>query len=161
MDALTHDEAILLLAQRQEAGSRASLSEALMRMGRWDEALAVEVDPEKRAFITALKEGEERDDADRCGCVHTVDTTDYVRMGQAIEEGKAEPTVEQAPNYLRTFRHWSSTHGGMVWAYICHLCGHVQGIPGAIDDLHAGHSTEQARVARIEYAKPGASIKGR
>lgn len=129
-------------------------------MGRWNEAAAIETDPENQAFILALKEGEEKDDSGRCECQNMVDVTDYVRMGDAIKEGTVEPELKQHPHYQRIFRHFSTTHGVMVWANHCHLCGHIQSIPGDIDELHAAHSEEQTRTMKIEYARPTARIKG-
>lgn len=167
MSALSHDDAIRISAQRQEQGSRASLVEALMRMGRWDEAFVVETDPVSLASIQSLKEGEERDDTERCGCRNMVDVTDYVRYGQVLEAEKDKPEDEKTahielkehPHYLPSFRHWSSKHGEMVWSHICFICGHTQSLPGPIDELNAVQAKAQARVAQIEYARPGAKIR--
>jgi len=161
MESLTIDDKILIVSQRQEVGSRAQLVEALMRMGRWNEALVIEVDPENLKFIQSLKDGEEIDDRERCDCVHMVDTTDYVQHGKAIEAGEREPDLKQHPHYQRIFRHYSSSHGGMVWANRCHLCGHVQSIEGDIDELHAAYSGVQTSTMAIEYARTAAKVNGR
>lgn len=126
MESLTRDENIRLLAQRQEDGARANLVEALAVQGKFDEAIAITTDPQKKEFLELLKTADTTPDDDRCECKHTVDAADYVR------NPNAQPKPIPSPNYLKRFRFLSPNYERMAWLHVCHLCGHANALP---DDI--------------------------
>ena len=104
------------------------LVEALCILGRFEEALRIEIDPSRQEWIQALIESEAAADSMRCECENTLDTADYAR------NPKAEPKLVPTANYVRSFRHWSARYGRMVWNYTCALCKHSNTLP---DDVAA------------------------
>lgn len=147
MMSMTHDEATRILAQRSEDGSRTALIDSLCAMGRFDEALAIATNPEKQAWIQKLIDAEAAPDDERCKCRHTIDTADYTRNSEAI------PVLVPAPNYITGFRHWSSRYGKMIDSRFCFLCGHVQAIPGSMDEMHEANSSLQRHALDAEIRK--------
>lgn len=138
MASLTNDDAMRLIAQRTEKAARADLVHSLAIMGRFEEALEIETDDEKKAWLKAMIAAEEAPDEERCKCRHFIDVADYAR------NPNAEPVPKAAPNYLPQFRHWSEKYGAMVWFRVCHMCGHPQTIDGEMDEVHSFHVQEQA-----------------
>lgn len=132
MNSLSQDEKQLLVAQRNEAASRRTLIEALVIMGRFQEALIVEDTEEGKAWIEKLIQAEAQDDSHRCECKAHIDQADYVRNPDA------EPVLERTPHYIRTYRHYSHKYKAMVWFYQCSQCGSLQSLPDdqSIDELH-------------------------
>ena len=142
MAGLTLDDQIRLTAQRQIEGSRASLLEAYCMLGRFEEALVIiSYDlTGRREWIQGLIDAEAAEDDARCGCKHTVDVADYAR------NPKAEPKLVPSANYVRSFRHWSSRYGRMVWHYRCALCGHANTLP---DDIPVNDEEVESRRSEL------------
>jgi hypothetical protein len=140
MQSLSKDDTTRLIAQRNEVSSRATLVGSLIILGRFYDALAITEDEEKRQWIVKLIKAEERDDEHRCKCESSTDVQDYARMELAgIKE--PEPILNPTPNYIRTYRHWSSKYNEMVSFYQCQECGCVQTLPDSkdISELNAQH----------------------
>jgi hypothetical protein len=136
--SMTRDEVQRLIAQRKEQSARAQLSESLVSMGRFEEALAVENRPDRIEWIQKLAKAEAREDDHRCNCTAHIDVTDYTRLPDA------KPTLIETPHYIRTYRLWSTKYNAMVWFHQCSVCGCVQSLPdnqsiSEINDTHYGN----------------------
>lgn len=150
-DALTRDEAQLIIAQRNEISARATLVESLVLLGAFDAALAINTDPAQEKLILKMQKAELRDENHRCNCVATIDTQDYVRFGE-----DAPPKKVQVANYINTLRFWSREYGKMTTFYQCSECGCVQALPDgmSISDLN------DQRQAKAEAALSQALAQG-
>jgi len=138
--AMNPDQQMLILAQRQEASSRAQLAQALSRMGRFGEAMAV-APGDMKPLIQAYIDAEVAPDDERCGDVRVHDLTDYAR-----NPNTTKIKLETVPNYSRRFRHWSLKYGDFVTHYVCLECGHRNAVPDSVEM----HPELTARVQRDE-----------
>ena len=144
MEALTHDSMNRLIAQRNEATARATLIQALIVMGRLEEAQALELSDEGNSWINKLIKAESRDDDHRCECNASLDVQDYARFPDG------DPVLKEMPRYIPTFRHYSMKYNAMVWFYKCSVCGCVQSLPDEtpIDEFHTTYyDARQATLA--------------
>jgi hypothetical protein len=139
--ALTPDQQMLILAQRQEASSRVQLTQALSRMGRFDEALAVAPE-EMKPLIQAYIDAENADDGERCECIREHDVADYTR------NRNAEPKLITVGKYSRRFKHWSEKYGGVVTHHVCLECGHRNTLPA---DVAIDFQAEAAEVKAKKF----------
>lgn len=120
--ALTPDQQMLILAQRQEASSRIQLTQALCRMGRFDEAMSVAPE-DMKPLIRAYIDAENAPDEQRCDCIREHDVADYTR------NPKAKPKLIIVGKYSRRFKHYSEKYGTVVNHHVCLECGHRNALP--------------------------------
>lgn len=162
MESLTHDDKVRLIAQRQEATTRAQLVDALFVMGRLEEAIEIAENGPQRDYIRRVIEARDRPDDERCGCEYGIDTADYARNPEA------KPKWEYAPNYLRGRRIWSTKHGEMCYIFECHVshedddpCGHMQLCPGFIDESLTTHEKQHGvGYSHSQELKRGGKVRG-
>lgn len=156
MESLSRDDLARLSAQRQEIVSRPSLVEALLYMGRFDEALMISKDTQQVVWINKIKKAELREDTHRCGCKSTIDCTDYVLLERLPEDQRnAARATRESPNYIRSFRYWSPRRSTYLTFYQCQECGCVQSLPDdtPIDELHTKHYDLQKAALTTELRK--------
>lgn len=122
MRTMVGDKMQLLVAQRQEASSRATLVSALCVMGRFGEALTLAPD-EQKDYVQALIAAENAPDDARCECIALNDVADYARNPNAA------PKWVEARKFARRLRHWSEKYNAMVWHYVCTRCGFANALP--------------------------------
>lgn len=132
-EAMSVDDKHLLMAQRNADLYTAelnrvaqALAQSYLMLGNHDEALAaasIAGNDDIEAAIAAI----ELDDEERCECAHEIEVT--------LPNKKTE--TRPAANYLKWDRMWSPKHEAWVTLHRCFKCGHMQAIPGEIDQLHA------------------------